>query len=169
MNAGKKIFLIALLVVLIYIALNFQEPSEPREFVKNKTFTNYSNLFFSYEISRYPSNVEITPLGNLNETTIGFATEPWNINFGVIPGNGSYVERNVELTNLKDRDSKINFKAYGNISPMVIFSKNNFIVQPGKKVSVSIFLYSNQMEPGNYSGEIDIVAKKSIYNFISIS
>jgi hypothetical protein len=171
MNKEVKIFLTVLIsaILLLFIIANLSEPSGPKEFVENKTFANYSNLFFSYEITKYPSKVEIMSLKNLNDTTIGFNTDPWNINVGIIPGNGTFVERTVELTNLRDKESKITFKAYGNISPLVIFSKNDFVLNPGKKIQISVFLFSNQTEPGNYSGEIDVIVKKPIYNFIPIS
>lgn len=171
MNTEAKIFLIASVVVIIcsFIFTNLQEPPEPKEFVKNKTFANYSTLFFNYEITRYPSSVEIKSI-KLNETTIiGFVTDPWNINFGIIPGNGTFVKRNIELTNLKDKDSKIILKTYGNITPLVSFSKNNFILHTKEKVSIDVFLFSNKTEIGNYSGEIDIIIQKPIYNFLSIS
>ena len=158
-----------LIIVFLFIYSNSREPSEPKEFVKNKTFTNFSNVFFSYEITRYPSNVEIMPIKQVNNTLIGLVTDPWNINFGIIPGNGTYVKRNIELTNLKERESKIVLKTYGNISPLVSFSKNDFIIKPNEKVSIDIFLFSNETEPGNYSGEIDVIAKKPIYNFLPIS
>ncbi len=137
-------------------------------FVTNKTVVNYSTLLFNYEIARYPSSVEITII-DVNETVLGFVTDPWNLNFGMIPGNGSFVKRNIELANTDEKDIKIILKAYGNISSLVVFSKNNFILKPGEKVSIDIFLYSKNFEPGNYSGEIDVIAQKDIYNFLSIT
>jgi len=171
MKKEGKILLIA--VILIFISLfilnSFQEPPEPKEFVKNKTVANYSNLFFKYETLRYPSNVEIMPLENFNGTILGFVTDTWNLNFGIIPGNGSFVKRNIELSNLEERNIKIILKAYGNISPLVVFSKNDFILKPDEKVTIDVFLYSKDFKNGNYTGEIDLIAKKSIYNFLPIS
>jgi len=171
MNKETKIFLIiSLIVIILIIYLGFQEPSEPQEFVKNKTFSNYSTLFFYYEISRYPSSVEIKPLEAVSENiTLGFVTDPWNINFGIIPGNGILVKRTVELTNLKDENSKVILRVYGNISPLVSFSENNFIMHPHEKASIEISLYDNDTKKMNYTGEIDVISKKAIYNFLPIS
>ena len=166
----KLFFVFSLiLIILIFLIINIQEPSEPKEFVKNRTVTNYSNLFFIYEISRYPSNVEIRATEKMNENiTLGFVIESWNLNFGIIPGNGTFVKRNVEISNKEESSMEIIFRSYGNISPLVFFSKNNFILNPDEKVAIDIFLFSNKTKEGNYSGEIDLISKKPIYNFLSI-
>ncbi len=157
-------------VIFLFILINIQEPPEPKEFVKNQSSATYSTLFFTYEIKRYPSNVEIKLTEQTNQTAVlGFVTEPWNINFGIIPGNESFVTRNIEIANLGEKNNKIILKVYGNISPLVTFSKNNFILKPGEKTSIDIFLYSKKFDPGNYSGEIDVIARKDIYNFLSIT
>lgn len=171
MKKEEKILFIIFLFIVIFLFFyeNFQEPPAPTNFVKNKTVSNYSTMFFNYDILRYPSDVEIIPIEQMNGTILlGFATDPWNINFGITPGNGSFVTRNIELAN-KDKDSKIILKAYGNISPLVAFSKNNFILKPYERVSVDITLFSNSTKVGKYSGEIDVIAEKAIYNFPPIS
>ncbi|MFH1473656.1 MAG: hypothetical protein ABIE55_02060 [Candidatus Aenigmatarchaeota archaeon] len=162
------------IVVLVFLVVAFlfifsKQPPVPEEFVSIRTVENYSTFFHNYEILRYPSSVEIMPIENLNETiVIGFVTDPWNINFGIIPGNGSYVTRTIEVSNKGGDNNEVFLNAYGNISPLVVFSKNNFILKPDEKASIEIFLYSKDSEPGNYSGEIDVVSKKAIYNFLSI-
>lgn len=171
MKKEAKILLITSLCIIIFLFFygNFQEPPVPTDFVKNKTVSNYSTLFFNYDILRYPSDVEIIPIEQMNGTVLlGFATDPWNIKFGVIPGNGTFVTRSIELAN-KDKDSKVILKVYGNISPLVVFSKNNFILKPHEKASIDIFLFSNSTKPGKYAGEVDVIAKKAIYNFPPIS
>ncbi|NIO44782.1 MAG: hypothetical protein GTN36_04490 [Candidatus Aenigmarchaeota archaeon] len=159
-----------LFIISLFILINVQEPPKPKEFAKNQTSSNYSTLFFKYEIKRYPSNVEIRPTEDINETTVlGFVTEPWNINFGIIPANGSFVTRNIKIGNSGERNNKIILKVYGNISPLVVFSKNNFILKPNEKASIDIFLYSKGFGPGKYFGEIDVIAQKDIYNFLPIA
>lgn len=166
----KLILGLALLVLIaIMIGYSSMGPSEPTEFVSNKTYSNFSNLFYTYEILRYPSNVEIMDIGNLKENvTLGFVTDPWNINFGVIPGNGTYVMRNIEFTNKKEGQSKVYLTAYGNISPHIYFSQSTLTLETGEKASVDIYMFSNNTEPGNYSGEVDVIVKKAIYNFFPI-
>jgi hypothetical protein len=166
----KPIAILALIVLIVLVfGYSAGGPSEPKDYVSNKTYSNYSNILYSYDILRYPSSVEIIDLDLKKENvTLGFVTDSWNINFGVIPGNGTYVRRNIELTNRKDSPSKIELRAYGNISTHVSFSQNDFILNPGDKASIDIYLFSNSTNSGNYTGEIDVIAKKAIYNFFPI-
>lgn len=166
----KAIFGLALvLLVLIMIAYASIGPTEPANYVNNKTYSNFSNLIYSYEILRYPSSVEIVDFDKLKENmTLGFATDSWNINFGSIPGNGTFVERKVEFSNKKDSPTKVDLKSYGNITPLIHFSQSSFILEPGEKVSVGIYLFSNNTDFGNYSGEVDVIVKKAIYNFFPL-
>lgn len=163
----EKVFLLIIAMAAIVLFISFlQEPPEPTYFVDNKTVSNYSTPFFDYEIVRYPSNVEIR-LGS--DVVLGFVTEPWNLNFGIIPGNGSYSTRSIEIKNKEEKNIEIILKSYGNISDLIGFSQNNFMLEPQKVASVDITLYSRDFGNGNYTGEIDLIAKKPIYNFLSIS
>jgi hypothetical protein len=162
----KRIILLASIIAIVFIVFNMRLPPEPAEFVNNKTVGSFSTIFFDYEIFRYPSNVEIKRVDTTKENiTLGFATEPWNINFGAIPGNGTFVQRNIVLSNPKSKDFRVILKAYGNVSGMISFSKNDFVLKPNEKASIDISLNSSNMELGNYSGEIDVIVQKAIYNF----
>lgn len=163
------IVLVVIIAVVAFLFIFSKEPPAPEIFVENRTVENYSTFFYKYEILRYPTNVEIMPIENVNENVVlGFVTDPWNINFGIIPGNGSYATRTIEISNKEEVVNEITLKVYGNISPLVVFSKNEFALNPGEKSSIEIFLYTKDSQPGNYSGEIDILSKKPIYNFLSI-
>jgi hypothetical protein len=159
-----------ILIVLIPILINLiSNPyKEPKEFVTNKTFVSDSDIFFKYETSKYPSNAEITSSKNLNESiTLGFVVDPWNLNFGIVPsGERNLVKRYIELTNSKNESAKINFKVYGNISPQISFSKNDFILQKNEKISIEVYFHTNDAGIGNYSGEIDVIVKRPKYNFL---
>jgi len=168
MKKETKIFLI-LLTVLFLILISLQELPEPQDFVKERTFTNYSNLFFYYEITRYPSGVEVVSSTPIDENvTLGFVVDPWNLNFGIVPTNGSYVKRHIELTNLREIPTRINLKVYGNITPLVSFSENNFVLHENEKVTIDVYLFTNNTEIGNYLGEVDVIAKKPRYDFIPV-
>jgi hypothetical protein len=163
------ILLAVLIVAAAFILLNLGQPPEPRDLVKNKTMDSFSTMLFEYEIFRYPSNVEIKQMDRPEDNiTLGFVTDPWNINFGVIPGNGTVVQRNIVLSNKKDKDSRISLVSYGNVSKMVRFSENDFVLRNGENASIDIFLNSSRAEYGNYTGEIDVIVKKAIYNFLPI-
>ncbi|MEM5790804.1 MAG: hypothetical protein QXP77_02030, partial [Candidatus Aenigmatarchaeota archaeon] len=96
----------------------------PREFVKNQTFEIYENPFFIFERARYPSNVEIVKERE-EGMLLGFVTDPWNLNFGIIPVGG-YGTRSVNLFNSEPSKVKINIKAYGKIKPLVKFEESSF-------------------------------------------
>ena len=134
----SKLFLVVsiIVVLLLFINNNLQEPEPPKEFVTNKTIETYSNMFFSYEIIRYPSSVEIV---NPNENvTLGFVVDPWNLNFGIVPGNGSYVKRSIDIANLENKNKKVFFKVYGNIMTLIEFSKDDLILKPNEKISINV-------------------------------
>jgi hypothetical protein len=164
----EMILFLAVVVIVLFSVGYLQGPKAPETFVDNKTVSNYSTLFFDYEIVRYPSNAEIKQVDS-EGIILGFVTDPWNINFGVNPGNGSYSTRTIELANKKDKKIKITLKSYGNISDKIVFGKNNLILEPNENVSIDIVFQSREYEAGNYSGEIDLIVKKPIYNFLPIT
>lgn len=164
-----------ILILLIFSALlilfsNLQEPQIPTEFVDNRTVDAYSNLIYSYDIIRYPSSAEITPLGSLNGSIIlGFVTDNWNLNFGGVPANGSYVTRTINLHNSEDNDVIVRMKSYGNITPMIEFERNDFVLKSAESTTVNVVFNSGVFDIGDYSGEIDIIIEKHIYNFPPIN
>jgi len=157
-------FAIAFGVVVTSIAYH----SYPREYVRNKTFEIYSSLFFVHERVRYPSNVEIVE-SKEEGMLLGFVTDPWNLNFGIIPTGGNFGTRHLKVFNSEDYKVRVNLRAYGDIKPLVTFSKNNFILAPNETAEVDIFLNTtNSTKPGNYTGEIDVIIKKPRLNILEI-
>lgn len=151
---------------LLVFLMNYQKQEG---FVTNRTFETRSDIFFNYEITRYPSNTEISIAKPTQEKyTIGVVIDPWNLNFGIIPAGDNFGTRFIDLTNLKEKDVKIYFKVYGNISPFVNFSKNNFILRPKENITVETHFYASSAEVGNYSGEIDVIAQRPKYDFLYI-
>jgi len=155
-------FIIVLIIFLYFLEL--QEPLEPKEIVNEKTILNYSSLFFNYKIIRYPTRVEvIKPEENIN---VGVVTDPWNLNFGYIPGNGSSVKRYIGILNEDKKYSTVKLKAYGNISSLINFSKNDFVLN--ESAAVEVILNTTFAEIGNYTGEIDIIIKVPKYDFLVV-
>lgn len=97
---------------------------------------------------------------------IGVVVDPWNLNFGIIPVGKNFGTRFIDLENPTDKDVKINFKVYGNISPFVNFTKNDFILHKKEKITIEVKFYAEQAKIGNYSGEIDVIIQKPKYDFI---
>jgi hypothetical protein len=140
----------------------------PKEFTTEMEFKTYSSLLYNYEVTRYPSGIEVTDVEPGQERLgIGVVVDTWNLKFGSIPVGGSS-SRYIELVNLGQRDAKVLFRAYGNISSYVGFSENNFILHPQDNVTVKIIFRpgDNPGTVGNYTGEIDKIVKMPKYDFL---
>ena len=171
MRKKKRVLhaVILALIVAAIIAVNFfaSYQKEPKGMVANKTFVSYSNLFFKYEITRYPTSVEVVPVKpHEEELSLGLSADPWNLNFGIVPEGKNFGKRFVDLVNLKEKDVKVILRVYGNISDFVKFSKNDFILHPKENVTVEVGFYAEGASVGNYTGVIDIVIQKPRYDFI---
>lgn len=167
-TSQKKVFLAASAFIIVLFAsliFAFLPPSAPEEFVKNSTVVYDENLLFSYEISRYPTSVEISSTQGEN-ITLGFSLEPWNLNFGIVPTGGNLGKRFITLQNTAEEPAKVRLIAYGNISQMVDFSDNDFLLLKNAPKPLEIILETKKDTPlGNYSGEIDIIVKRAKYSF----
>lgn len=164
----KKNYFLVLITFFIALAFIFYvKTTSPKQFVSNQTFVKYSDLFFSYEITKYPSSVEIvSPQFKEKKLTIGLVTDPWNLNFGIIP-IGSYGTRHLNISNSEKNKVIVNFNVYGNIKHLISFSKNNFVLNPNESIYIDVFLNTtSSTKVGNYTGEIDVIIKKP--NFDSL-
>ena len=142
----------------------------PKEFVKNITIDTYSNFFYSYEVMRYPTDAEVTDLEEGQERIgVGVVTDPWNLRFGSIPlGSGS--SRYLELMNVGEGDAQIIFRAHGNISRYVGFSKNKFVLSPRDNITIKVTFHPTLVSGafGNFTGEIERIVKIPRYDLLYI-
>ena len=161
----KKVFLLAF-VLALFIFVVIMRPGQ-KEIVESMLVEESEDLFFVYQTTRYPASVEVIQTEPEKQgILIGLAIDPWNLNFGIVP-IGSTGRRFIDLFNLQDDDVKVKFEVYGNISPMISFSKNNFILKKGKNSTVDTIAQTTDVDlPGNYTGEIDVILKKPKYDFI---
>jgi len=137
-----------------------------KDSITNMTFKTYTNILYDYEIVIYPSNAEVSYVEPGQEKLgIGVVTDLWNLNFGSIPPNSSYT-RYIDLTNIGEKDAKVVFKVYGNITPFVGFDYKNFILGSKENATVKIIFNSISAEVGNYTGRIDRIVKIPKYNFL---
>jgi hypothetical protein len=161
---NRVVIALVLVAIVILLFILTRDPSEPKDLIRNTTALNYSNIFFNYKVIRYPTDVEITPPeSNMN---VGVVTDPWNLDFGNLPGNGSYVKRYIGISNLKESYNRITIKPYGNITSLLNFSKNDFTLKENESVAVEVDMYTDSAKFGNYSGEIDVIIKVPKYNFL---
>jgi len=162
------LFLVLIFLILIYEGYFYNKFKVKKDFVINMTTEKNFGIFFVYETVKYPSNVEIIKLENKSNITLGMTNDPWNLNFGVIP-IGIESKRFINLANRNEGMYKVEIFVYGNISQMVNFNRNNFILRKGDEMEVTAMLNSTLSEgTGKYIGEIDIVSKKAKIPFLNV-
>jgi hypothetical protein len=82
---------------------------------------------------------------------------------------GSKSIKFLDLANHDEKDYKILINVEGNISPMVTFDKNDFILHKGNNAKIKVSLDSSlTSNPGNYTGEISIISKRPKFSFFDI-
>jgi hypothetical protein len=154
-----KRIILAFVIIVILAFLLFTSQIIPTGLVLDKSVESGQNLLFSYQIFHYQSNVTII---NLTEGfTIGVVTDPDNLNFGKIPAGGSYGTRFINITNTEDEEVFVRLDAYGNISHLVQFKKNNFFLNTGETAELEIILNTTQTtKTGDYNGVIELAIAK---------
>ncbi|MFH1228917.1 MAG: hypothetical protein V1678_00645 [Candidatus Aenigmatarchaeota archaeon] len=155
------------IIVVVFLLIASMGPFEPKEFVNEKEVLNTSSILFNYKIIRYPTSGEIISF-NGDNIGLGVVTDPWNIKFGSVLGNGSTIKRYISIKNSQEKYSRISLKAYGNITSLVKFSKNNFVLTENESSAVEIVFDTGNSSYGNYTGEIDVVFKTPKYDLLQI-
>jgi hypothetical protein len=156
----QKIILISAIIVLA-VALGGFIPfsdyySESNSIVQSRSH----NMFFDYTSLVYPTGVRIVSPSTDN-ISIGFDSSTDKINFGLAIAGGSTNRKFINVTNDADRIARISLNSRGNISSMISFSENEFILLPGEKREIAITLTATNNTIGNYGGDIEISLKKA--------
>jgi len=163
----KKLYILVLFLIILFSILVFYiRPTQKTGFVTNMTVEVSENPLFLYEIIKYPTNVEIIPAETGSSRKVGIAGDPWNVNFGVLqPGiNG---KRFLNIANYKEEPYHVRIVSFGNISPMITFSENDFMIYKSEEKQITVHLNSSLSSgPGNYTGEIDIISERSNIPFL---
>ena len=160
-----KLSLLVFAVILFFGTMIFLRTisnnlKEPKVLVENMTVLTKSDLFYDYEITKYPSKVEVIDLkSGKKRNVIGISTDLIIFNFGIMPVGENQVIKTMTFNKTDDMKVKVNLVAFGNISDMISFSKNNFYLNDEDKVFVFLNLTENT-HLGNYTGEIDAIIKK---------
>src|SRR4030042_3251685 len=116
MKRKKWPLYLVLIIFMASAAIFLLNNKTQEESVINKTVLAYSDLFFDYEVTKYESGAEVTGIYPSNKNlTLGVVVDPWNIEFGSIPTGNNTGTRFISLENLKEKESKVSFKVYGNI------------------------------------------------------
>lgn len=152
--------IIALILVLVFGSLLYLR-GEKKEFVTSRAIESLKNPLFIYDIVKYSTKVEVV---EEESPKIGMACDPSGLNFGTLP-IGFKGHRYINLTNPGENVFRIKMIAYGNISEMISFDKNDLELNPGEELEVTVFLNTSHSILGNYTGEINVISKRAKYPF----
>jgi hypothetical protein len=168
MKTKIPFIILILLVFFLFILISYKKPLATKKFITNKTVEKSEDIFFMYETIKYPALAYIKGLNNdSSDVKVGISGETWHLNFGFIPVGINQVKF-FDLYNPRDIEIKVDIVTYGNISSIVSFDKNNFIIKPNETTKISIFLNTSKViVPGEYVGEVDLNTIKPKYKFLS--
>jgi hypothetical protein len=147
-----------LIIFLLFAIQRFRA----EEFVWNVTRIQKKTPFITYEITRYPSNISIVAVNNIS---LGFVTDPWNLNFGKVTKGGN-ITRYISIKNKEEKKVLVKLEGKGNISKILSFEKNKFILNGGENINISITAVTKDVDVGIYAGEVDVTIEKPNFDFI---
>lgn len=170
MNRLSKtaLILVALAAVLFFAAVFLsQPPPEPKAFVEKQELAVHENALFKYTITKYPSVAGVSNASGEN-LSVGLAAETSSLNFGIVPTGGSYSTKRVTVANTNEIPVMVSMKAYGTVAQFVEFSMSRFMLKKDESAKVDIiFRTKKDTATGDYSGEIDVIARQPRYGFLS--
>ncbi len=118
------------------------------------------NIIFDYTIYTYPAKIEV--LNKNQNIEIGMSADTWILDFGKIYV-GMISKKYINISS--NEDVKVILRINGNISSILKFEKNNFLLEKNHNYSIPFF--AEPKKPGNYTGEIKIIFKKIKYPFLN--
>ncbi|UCD03488.1 MAG: hypothetical protein JSW73_03050 [Candidatus Woesearchaeota archaeon] len=98
------------------------------------------------------------------DNNIGFNPENDSFHMGTVPIDSSS-SRKFYLSHNYYHPVKVDIKGIGNITPYIVLSDNNFILEPNvsKKVVIKLIpKIAPDPQPGNYSGELIMIFRKPL-------
>ncbi len=158
-----KSFLVLILILLFFVLVKliFNTTS-----IMGFFFEKTEELLYDFKVEKnYETKVSIIEQKNTSDLFMGITSN--NLEFGMIP-LGSVSKRFLNLSNNDEENYKILLITTGNISPMIKFDKNNFILHKNDITSVTVSLDSSlTLKSGNYTGEISVISKKPKISFLN--
>lgn len=148
-NLKFRVFLFVILISATLLILN----------------AKFYNLLFEVTTISFTSKAKVFDPREEN-LTIGFSNDPNILDFGVLPGNGSYSKKYIKIENPFDEKIKVEVRVKGNISSKVFLPKNNFWLNEKERSELEIYFFSNQTLSGYFEGMVDLAIKKPRYGFV---
>jgi hypothetical protein len=127
-----------------------------------------SSALYDYEVTAYPTSVEVVESGPVTETiTIGLVSDKDNLKFGKVPAGNNFVRREVQLTNTLDTPAFVYAQSFGSISDFVELNGGGVVLEGGEGTTVTVDFATAGAEIGSYDGQIHIIVKRSKYPVLS--
>lgn len=156
MSRVAKLSLLAVIVVAFILIT----PLRFEGLVTSKTANVYESPLFRYEVTQYPSSVNVVE-NEGEDPEFGFDTSTVAVTFGQIPP-GSTANRYIDVGNTKDIPVKITLETAGKIAPYITFDQNHFTLNAQETRQVKITVAPTELtKPGEYTGEITITSIES--------
>ncbi len=162
MGLVSKSFLVIILILLVFVLIKLTFNTN---FIGSFFVERTEKLFYIFELEKkYETKVSIIKKQNSSELFLGVTSD--NLEFGVL-SHDTVSKRFLNLANDDEMDYKILLITTGNISPMVKFDRNDFILHEGETVKITVSLDpSLASNLGNYTGEISVISKKPKFSFL---
>lgn len=165
------IIIIVILAIVIMAFLSIQPNLTPETITEDIATMRKYDLFYVYEVIRYPAYGKVIEPEIVNETLgVGLASSTVSFDFGEVPTNGSYSKRLIILNNTNNNTVMASLQAYGNITPLINFERNNIILKKNETDELGVYFLTKvddkNMPTGVYIGEIDVVIKRPQYDFL---
>ena len=145
-------------VLIIFSGLLFLE--NPKETITGNAVIK-EGTFFREEITSYPAKIYVTE----NQSRLGMSVDTFHLDFGIVPV-GSFTTKTITLKNDDERTSKVEVEVNGDISDLIEFNKNNFLLKGFEETEIKVKAIGRR--PGNYTGEVSIKIVKSNYKELGV-
>lgn len=168
----NKIIILIVVIVIVALSLLSAPPNlAPETITEDISTMRKYDMFFVYEIIRYPAYGKIIESKVVNDTlSVGLASSTVSLDFGEVPTNGSYSKRLVMLNNTNNNTVVASLQAYGNITPLISFDRNDIVLQKNQTEEISVYFLTKvndeNMPLGVYKGEVDIIIKRPQHDFL---
>ena len=133
----NKLFIAAVLLIILILIILFYK------------------YYSVYNIEKLDIKVEVGE-------GVGLDVSKDYVGFGIV-SHGNSAARDIILSHSYDKNLMIKMHVEGELRDWIVFSENNFFLEPGaeKKVGVSLFV-PKEASKGKYESELIVVYKKII-------
>jgi len=122
-------------------------------------FFVYFGFLFSLKIKTYSMSANVISKGR----KFGISVDPFELNFGRVT-LGTGVRKVINIRNNYDMPIRVIIDKEGSIEPYVHIGRENFLLEAGKQVNITISFRS--FNAGNYTGTIKVITKIPRYRWV---